>query len=129
MIYNNENIELLNNDHNELPKGLIKKGVKLPKCKREWEQANEYFKTNIHHNNEINDINQEINILQDKLYNFFAEAYGECDETEKNPYETNYNAYSKNKLKRSLKLLKSTIPQKDDEIKVCSKSWCTLSIF
>ena len=25
-----ENIELLNNHNNELPKGLIKKGVKLP---------------------------------------------------------------------------------------------------
>ena len=47
MIESNENIELLNNDDSKLPKGLIKKALKLPKCKPEWMQTNEYFKTNI----------------------------------------------------------------------------------
>ena len=40
-------IQSLKNDNNKLPKGLIKKAVKLHKCKRQWQQANEYFKTNI----------------------------------------------------------------------------------
>ena len=63
---------------------MIKKGLEQPKCKREWEQVSKYFKTNIHHNNEINKINQ-------------------CDETEKNPSENNYHAFKKKKKKKKKK--------------------------
>ena len=67
MIESNGNIELLNNDNNELRNSLIRKGVKLIKCEWERKQSNEFFKTNIHPNNDINDINQEIDILQDNF--------------------------------------------------------------
>ena len=44
-------------------------------------------------------MNQETNVLQDRLYTFFAKACGECYETEKNRHETNYNVFTKHKLK------------------------------
>ena len=63
MIESNENIEVMTRDNNQLPNSLIKKGVKLPKCET---SGSNFFNTNIHYNNEINDITQEIEILQDK---------------------------------------------------------------
>ena len=64
MIESNENIELSNNDNNKVPNSLIKKGVKTPTCEPKWKQSNKCFKTNIHHNDNINDIKQEVDILQ-----------------------------------------------------------------
>ena len=64
MIESNENIELSKNDNNKVPNSLIKKGVRIPKCEPKWKQSNKSFKTNIHHNNDMNDIKQEVNILQ-----------------------------------------------------------------
>lgn len=108
MIESNGNIELLNNYNNELPNSLIRKGVKLLKCERERKKSNECFKNNIHHNNNINDINQEI----DKI---LRRSWKECSKTVKNPYETNSIVSSKNELK-TLKL-KLAAPQHDSNIK------------
>lgn len=64
MIEINENIELSNNDNNKVPNSLIKKGVKIPTCEPKWKQSNKCFKTNIHQNDDMNDIKQEVDILQ-----------------------------------------------------------------
>ena len=46
--------------YEDLPKGLIKKGVILPNSVQEWEHANEYFRDHLHYNNEVKDVNKEI---------------------------------------------------------------------
>ena len=42
---------------------LPKTGIKLPKTKSDWKQANEYFRVTLDHTKEIVDINEEITNL------------------------------------------------------------------
>ena len=95
----NENDEII--DYEDSPKGLIKRGVILPITVREWERANEYFRVNIHHNNEIKDVNKEINDMQNKIYDYFSETYGQVKDKDISEYEN----WTKNQLKNHLKLL------------------------
>ena len=44
----------------DMPKRFIKKGVILPNNERDWESANEFFRSSLHHNNEILDIDHEV---------------------------------------------------------------------
>ena len=44
----------------DMPKRFIKKGVILPNYERDWESANEFFRSSLHHNNEILDIDHEV---------------------------------------------------------------------
>ena len=60
----------------DLPKRFIKKGVILPNSERDWESTNEFFRSNLHHNNEILDIDNEINLMQSTIYNYFSEHHG-----------------------------------------------------
>ena len=71
----NENDEII--DYEDLPKGLIKRGVILPNSLHEWERANEYFRDHLHHNNKVKDVNKEINDMQNKIYEYFSETHGQ----------------------------------------------------
>ena len=46
-----------------MPKRFIKKEVILRNSERDWESANEFFRSNLPHNNEILDIDNEINLM------------------------------------------------------------------
>ena len=105
----------------DLPKGQIKKGVFLPNSVHDWESANEFFRINIHHNANIEDVNSEFRDMQNTIYNYFSEIYGSVKDRERNPFDTNYKAMSKNKLKQELKTLKNQISQREEEIMYVSK--------
>ena len=47
----------------DIPKRFIKKGVILPNSERDWQSANKFFKSNLHHNNEILHTDNEINVM------------------------------------------------------------------
>ena len=84
---------------------------------QDWESANELFRTNIHHNANIEEVNSEIRDIQNTIYNYFSETHGSVKDGEKNPFYANYGATSKNYLKRrQLKTLKNQIPQPEGEI-------------
>ena len=100
-----------------LPKGLIKRGVILPNTVQEWERANEYFRVNIHHNNEIKDVIKEINDMQNKIYDYFSETSVQVQDKETNKYEN----WTKNQLKNHLKLLKSQNAKPAEKIKRVSR--------
>ena len=54
--WNDEIIDIMT----DMPKRFIKKGVILPNNERDWESANEFFRSSLHHNNEILDIDHEV---------------------------------------------------------------------
>ena len=58
----------------DLPKGEIKKGVFLPNNVQDWENANAFFRINIHHNANIEDVNSEIRDMQNTIDNYFSET-------------------------------------------------------
>ena len=54
-------MERWNNWYNDgHAKRFIKKGVILPNNERDWESANEFFRSSLHHKNEILDIDHEV---------------------------------------------------------------------
>ena len=67
----------------DMPKRFIKKGVILPNTEQDWESANEFFRSNLHHNNEILDIDNEINLMQSTIYNYFSEHHGVVNDGKK----------------------------------------------
>ena len=51
----------------DMPNRFIKKGVMLQNSEQDWENANKPFTSNLYHNNEILDINNEINLMQSTM--------------------------------------------------------------
>ena len=85
-----EEIDVTRNGDNEvndiitdMPKRFIKKGVILPNSERDWESANEFFRSNLHHNNKILDIDNETNLMQSTIYNYFSEDHGVVNDGKK----------------------------------------------
>ena len=60
----------------DLPKGEIKNRVFLPNSVQDLESANEFFRTNIYHSANIEDVNSEIRDIQNTIYNYFSETHG-----------------------------------------------------
>ena len=104
----------------DMPKIFIKKGVILPNSERDWERTNQFFRSNLHHNNEILNIDNEINLMQSSIYNDFSEQHGVVNDGKKS-YDTDYNVMTKNKLKRQSAVLKSRILNPEEEIKHVSR--------
>ena len=50
-------------------------GKALTNSERDWESANEFSRSNLHHNNEILDNDNEINLMQSTIYNYFSEHH------------------------------------------------------
>ena len=48
----------------------------LPNSVQDLESANEFFRTNIYHSANIEDVNSEIRDMQNTIYNYFAETHG-----------------------------------------------------
>ena len=96
-----ENDEII--DYEDLPKWLIKRGVILPSSVQEWERANEYFRDHLYHSNKVKDVKKEIYDMQNKTYEYFSETYGQVKDQEINEYKN----WTKNQLKKHLKILKS----------------------
>ena len=60
-----------------LPKRALKNGLRLPKSKREWETANNYFNIHIDYLTPINNVENDINNLNELVYNYFCDNHGE----------------------------------------------------
>ena len=79
---------------------------------QDWESTIEFFRSNLHHNNEILDI-----VMPSTTYNYFSVHHLVINDENKNNFEIDYSIITKNKLKRQLKVLKSRIPKPEEEIK------------
>jgi hypothetical protein len=70
-----ENNDYLNTQkldgNNDMPQKIeVKAGIKLPKAIEEWNAANEYFEATINLSAEITDLNGEVDLLQESIYNY-----------------------------------------------------------
>ena len=92
-------------------------GVKLPKTKLQWEEANLFFSLNIDFTTPISDINVFAQNLQQTIYSYFATNYGTLKNgsTDTSKYKT----MSVKELKRELANLKKN-PLNGTEIKLVS---------
>ena len=87
---------------------LPKTGIKLPKTKSDWKQANEYFRVTLDHTKEIVDINEEITNVQNTIYDYFRNECGTVvEEVSNSEYKQTYEKLSKRQLKKTLSELKS----------------------
>ena len=58
------------------PKVEIKPGLKLPKLRREWDTANDYFKAHIDHTTPITNVDNIITSFNDIVYGYFNDTQG-----------------------------------------------------
>ena len=97
------------NDHDEeYPK--LKPGINLPKSNSEWLTANEYFKFTIPSNAPIRngDLNSSISVLNNTIYNYFAENFGYVESFPDKSLKEKYENHNVKNLKKALKTLKSS---------------------
>ena len=96
----------------------LKRGIKLPKSNLQWSTANDYFKFVLQTNQPITsqDLDSNIMVLNNIIYEYFAQNFGYTDSTPDNSLVEKYKDYTVKDLKKALKDLKST-NDKPDEIK------------
>ena len=111
-----DNNSTIVNDVDEIDHGIpespdLKPGIKLPTTAADWETANMYFHTNL----PVGDVNatniEEIIInFNEKVYTYFADNHGTVNKNKEMEKEfiNIYKDFSKHKLKKELKRLKST---------------------
>ena len=87
--------------------GPLKTGLKLPKTKEGWSEANEYFKF-VYDINFIDDnIDNKILHIQDQVYDYFKQKYGVIsNDTINIELSDRYSELSKRQLKKKLTELK-----------------------
>jgi hypothetical protein len=90
----------------------VKAGIKLSKTIEEWNAANEYFKATINLSAEITDLNREVYLLQESIYNYFRDVADRSDVSNTNAetlslFQMKYNYLSRRQLKYHLNELKS----------------------
>ena len=102
---------------------VLKKGIKLPKNNSEWSTVNDYFKFALQSNQPITsqDLDSNIKVLNNSIYDYFAENFGY---TKSLPYNSLVNKYKDytltvKDLKKTLKDVKS-INKEPDEIRYVS---------
>ena len=108
-ILENNNYDNDNNNLNYESFPELKKGIKLPKNDSEWSTANDYFKFALQTDHPIasQDINSKIKLLNDAVYNYFADNYGYCETVPDQNLITKYKDYMVKELKKALQQLKS----------------------
>ena len=99
------------------------KGINLPKNDSEWSTANDYFKCALQPNDPITlqDLNSKIKLLNDAIYNYFANNYGHTETVLDKNMVAKYKEYTVKELKKALQNLRS---KKGDlsEIKYVSRT-------
>ena len=96
----------INFEQPELAKFDIKDGIKLPKSQKDWDLANNYFRTKFDVTKEITDIDSEVQFFQATLYEYFCNTHGTVRSECTNDLHTRYDNLSRRQLKRILKELK-----------------------
>ena len=94
--------------HEEFP--FLKKGINLPQSDKEWSTANEYFKFALNLNPPISsqDISSSIVLLNDVIYNYFADNFGHVESPPDKLLVEKYKNHTTKELKKTLKHLKSS---------------------
>jgi hypothetical protein len=89
---------------------VLKKGIKLPKRDSEWSTANEHFKSALLLNGPIKsqDLNTSIQVLNDAIYNYFADNFGQTETIPDKNLINKYEDHTVKNLKKALRNLKST---------------------
>ena len=100
------NVKDINYEQLELAKFDIKDGIKLSKSQKEWDLANNYFKTKFYVTKEITDIESEVQFFQATVYEYFCNTQGTVRSECTNDLHTRYDNLSRRQLKRLLKELK-----------------------
>ena len=88
----------------------LKPGINLPKSDSEWLTANEYFKFTLPLNAPIRnaDLNTSISILNNTIYNYFAENFGYVESLPDKSLKEKYENHNVKDLKKALKTLKTS---------------------
>jgi hypothetical protein len=76
--------------------------------------ANEYFKATINLSAEITDLNREVDLLQESIYNYFRDVADRSDVSNTNAetlslFQMKYNHLSRRQLKYHLNLMNSKV--------------------
>ena len=100
-----------------------KKGLRLPKSKSEWNEANEFFKLHLSTSSNIENVENEICRIQNCIYDYFKLNFGVISEDiENNEMKNKYDHFSKRKLKKGLRDLKSNQTENQvDEIRYVAR--------
>ena len=87
----------------------LKQGIKLPKNYSGWQMANDYFKCALQFNDPITmqDVNSKIKLLNDVIYNYFADNFGHNETVPDKSMVAKYKDYTVKELKKALQNLKS----------------------
>ena len=104
----------------------LRKGIKLPKSNSKWSTANEHFKFALQSNDPSHhksitsqDLNSNIKLLNNIIYDYFAQNFGYSESVPDNSLLNKYKDYEIRDLKKALKTIKSTSGELD-EIKYVS---------
>jgi len=106
-----------------LPVLVAKSGLKLPKTKERWAEANIYFHSIFASliSQPIEDLDEAVITAQDQVYSYFLDICGTIPLPSENDYANKYDNQSTKRLKNSLRLLKkSDITVNTSEIKYLS---------
>jgi hypothetical protein len=89
---------------------VLKKGIKLPKRDSEWSTANEHSISALLLNGPIKsqDLNTSIQVLNDAIYNYFADTFGHTETIPDKNLINKYKEHTVKNLKKALRNLKST---------------------
>ena len=87
----------------------LKQGIKLPKNDSGWQTANDYPKCALQFNDPITmqDVNSKIKLLNDVIYNYFADNFGHNETVPDKSMVAKYKDYTAKELKKALQNLKS----------------------
>ncbi|ESO05416.1 hypothetical protein HELRODRAFT_171815 [Helobdella robusta] len=96
-------------------------GIKLPKTKQQWEEANAYFHHKLNDLNNIEDIDSYALLLQNTIYQYFADTYGILKPKESTVVNVNADHRKLKKKLKNLKILGQNDNSFIDEIKCLSK--------
>ena len=93
----------------------VKLGIKLPKTKKRWAEANAYFAQLFASriSEPIDNLDDAVQVAQNEVYNYFADTFGTIPVSSANDFIKRYDNQSVKDLKRTLKLLKSSAHSAD----------------
>jgi hypothetical protein len=89
---------------------FLRKGKKLPKRDSEWSTANKHLKSALLLNGPIKsqDLNTSIQVLNDVIYNYFADNFGHTETIPDKNLINKYKDHTVKNLKKALRNLKLT---------------------
>ena len=99
------------NQNRETADAECKPGLKLPKTPSQWKEANLFFHQAFFDflgtNSIIDDLNECVQLIQNKVYDYFASTYGVIKERSQSQFYNKYCDFSVNAMESSLKKLKA----------------------